>query len=78
MPMNYNPVMVWLLYSRFHRMLSGVTMRMKTYARWLTGLPGMDGKFVLRRLILADHQKEFFLRILGKEHPELLPLYQRL
>jgi len=24
--MSYNPIMVWLLYSRFHRMLSGITM----------------------------------------------------
>ena len=24
--MSYNPIIVWLLYSRFHRMLSGVTM----------------------------------------------------
>lgn len=40
---------------------------------------GHGGKFVLGGgLTLSDQQKEFFLRILGKEHPELLPLYKRL
>jgi DNA repair photolyase len=40
---------------------------------------GHGGRFVLGGgLTLADQQKEFFLRILGQNHPHLLPLYTRL
>ncbi len=37
------------------------------------------GKFVLAGgLTLADQQKEFFMRVLRRDHPDLVPLYLRL
>jgi DNA repair photolyase len=45
-------------------------------AKWTAG---QGGKFVLGGgLTLADQQKEFFMRIVQRDHPDLVPLYTRL
>ncbi len=49
---------------------------MQALAKW-TARHG--GKFVLAGgLTMADQQKEFFMRILQRDHPDLVPLYMRL
>lgn len=49
---------------------------LQALAKWTSSY---GGKFILGSgLTLADQQKEFFMRILGQNHPELVPLYMRL
>ena len=49
---------------------------LQNLAKWTAG---HGGKFVLAGgLTLADQQKEFFMRILRRDHPDLVPLYMRL
>jgi DNA repair photolyase len=51
-------------------------INLQLLAKWTAG---HGGKFVLGGgLTLADQQKEFFLRILRRDHPDLVPLYTRL
>lgn len=51
-------------------------LNLRALAKWTAG---HGGKFVLAGgLTLADQQKEFFLRILQRDHPDLVPLYRRL
>jgi DNA repair photolyase len=51
-------------------------LNLQLLVKWTAG---HGGKFVLGGgLTLADQQKEFFLRILLRDHPDLAPLYTRL
>ena len=51
-------------------------LNLHSLAKWTAG---HGGKFVLAGgLTLADQQKEFFMRIIRRDHPDLLSLYTRL
>ena len=51
-------------------------LSLKSLAKWTTG---HGGKFILGSgLTLADQQKEFFMRVLSRNNPDLIPLYKRL
>jgi DNA repair photolyase len=51
-------------------------LNLHSLAKWTAG---HGGKFVLAGgLTLADQQKEFFMRIIRRDHPDLVPLYTKL
>jgi DNA repair photolyase len=51
-------------------------LNLQLLANWTSG---HGGKFVLGSgLTLADQQKDFFMRVLQREQPDLVPLYTRL
>jgi hypothetical protein len=51
-------------------------LNLHSLVKWTAG---HGGKFVLAGgLTLADQQKEFFMRIIRRDHPDLVPLYTKL
>jgi DNA repair photolyase len=60
-------------------LLPGLCDNEKNLQLLSTWTAGHGGSFVLGAgLTLADQQKEFFLRVLQQDHPDLIPLYTKL